>query len=114
MAIIYHFPSKDERQWAGVYEAITMLLTYLGATLDEIDKLQSCLRERWEALGKPFDVQLPYHIVGALTEEQHEVFCNALRAQATEIAQHFKNEHSATLLEFVKLEFEIVRLKRIE
>ena len=114
IATIFQFPSKDERQWAGIFEELAKLLTHLGATRAEIELLQPRLRERWEALGKPFDVQLQHQLIGPLTDEQHEAIRNALQAQATEIARHFKIEHSATLLEFLKLEFELVRLKRDE
>lgn len=114
MATIYQFPAKDERQWVGIFEEVAKLLTHLGATLAETDQLQPRLRERWEALGKPFDIQLQHQLVGPLTDEQHEAIRLALQAQAVEIASHFKIEHSVTLLEFAKLEFELVRLKRDE
>lgn len=112
MATIYQFPAKDERQWASVFEEIAKLLSHLGATLAESDQLQPRLRERWEALGKPFDIQVQLQLVGPLTDEQHEAIRNALQAQVDEIVNHLKIEHAATLIEFAKLEFELVRLKR--
>jgi len=114
MATIYQFPAKDERQWVGVFEEIAKLLSHLGATRAESDQLQPRLRERWEALGKPFDIQVQHQLVGPLTDEQLEAIQDVLQAQTVEIANHFKIEHAATLLEFAKLEFELVRLKRNE
>jgi hypothetical protein len=114
MATIYKFPAKDERRWAGIFEEITVLLFHLGATRAEIDQLKTHLRERWEALGKPFDIQVQHQLVGPLSEEQLESINLALQAQAVEISNHLKIEHAATLIEFAKLEFELVRLKRDE
>lgn len=117
MAIIYNFPSNEERdecEWVDAYSKITTLLTDLGANLSEIEQLKPCIRERWEALLNPLEIPFEYQLVGPLTDEQREAFRNVLRAQAAEISGHYSKRRAAMFLELVKLEFEIVRLKRVE
>lgn len=113
MATIYQFPSNEDHEWARLCEVTTTLLTDLGATLAEIEQLQPCIRERWESLWDPRGIPFEYQLVEPLTEEQRETFRNVLSVQAAKIKQHFYSRYSTMFLEFVKLEFEIVRLKRV-
>ena len=112
MATIYEFPPKDERQWRGVAEELSIFLSYLGASSEEVAELLPKLRARWDALGKPFTIQIQHSYPAPLSAAQLDAIDQALRAQAAEIASVFKKEHSATLIEFARLEFEIVRLQR--
>ena len=111
MATIFQFPAKDGRQWEGVASEIEKLFASLGATDKESSQLLERLRPRWEALGKPFDIQLSHSLVGPLSPEQLASFEQALPDQAAEITQRFKTEHAATLIEFAKLELQLLKLQ---
>ncbi|MDO8464558.1 MAG: hypothetical protein Q7S46_04790 [Gallionella sp.] len=107
---VIQFPGKELRQWAGVADAIKPLLKQLGANDQEISELLEGLQPRWEQLGRPFQMTQPYSIPGTLTQPQIDAVNVALQSQADAIAQHFKAEYSQTLIEFAKLELQLLRL----
>jgi hypothetical protein len=114
MATIFQFPGKDDRQWSGVASELASLFSSLGASAEESEQLLKRLRPRWEALGRPFDLQLEHSLIGPLTAEQLSAIDQALLTQAAEITQRFKAEHAATLVEFAKLEFQLLRLQGMQ
>ena len=104
MSNIIAFPSKDHRQWAGIAQDLEVFLIHQGARVEQIPEILSRLRERWEQLGAPFSMQLPYSIPAPLSEEQVAAFEVALREQAAYISQKWKEESARTLIEFARLE----------
>jgi hypothetical protein len=108
---VIQFPGKDQRQWAGVAEELKPFLSHLGATDQEILVLLKKLQPRWEQLGRSFQLkQQQYSIPEPITFAQIEAINAALQAQAEAIAGQLKTEHGQTLLEFAKLEFQLLRL----
>jgi hypothetical protein len=114
MATILQFPAKDDHQWSGVASELVNLIRVFGATAGETEQLLKRLRPRWQALGQPFDIQTTHSLIGPLTAEQLSAFDQALRAQAAEITLRFQAEHGATLIEFAKLEFQLLRLQGMQ
>ncbi|MBI3528220.1 MAG: hypothetical protein HY067_09640 [Betaproteobacteria bacterium] len=110
MGTIYQFPEKDERQWQGVAVGLSDFLSALGASPEEAADLLPKLRARWDALGKPFSMELQYAVPSPLSAAQVDAIHEALQQQAAEITAVLKTEHAATLFEFAKLELELLRL----
>lgn len=106
---VIQFPAKDARQWAGVAEEHRTLLAHFGATAEEGAALLVRLRSHWARLGVPYDLKLEYSIPGPVSQEQSAAFESALRLQASRIVERHKEEHAQTLLDFARLEFELLR-----
>jgi hypothetical protein len=87
-----------------------VFFTHLGATAEEMPGLLSRLRGKWEQLGVQTDIQLPFSIPGPLSEEQVAAFEAALREQAAHICGLWKEDGARTLLEFAKLEYQLLRV----
>lgn len=111
MKTVIPFPSRDERQWSGVAQALSAYLATLGVTSNELQILLGKLRVRWETLGAPYDFKPSYELVDPLSAERLQSIDAAMQSLVAEIVNHQKAEHAATLLQFAQLEFEILRLQ---
>lgn len=108
MSNVIQFPTKTQFRKAAAQD-FTPYLVHLGATNDEIPYLLERLEYHFEQVEQSFDVALPHTFPGPLTEEQLGAIGAALKAQAVAISERLKESNGKILLEFARLECELLR-----
>jgi hypothetical protein len=105
---VIQFPSKNQIQ-KGSPEDFTPYLIHLGATDKEIPILLEKLLPHFERVSISFDLALPGTYPGPLTDDQLDAIGVALKAQADAISDRFKENNVKILMEFARLECELLR-----
>lgn len=108
MSNVIQFPSKAQIR-NGSPEDFRPYLVHLGATDEEIPVLLERLQHHFERVEQSFDLALPHSFPGPLTDEQLDAIGAALRAQAAAISDRLKDSNHQILLEFARLECELLR-----
>lgn len=108
MSNVIQFPSNAQVR-KGSPEDFRPYLVHLGATDEEIPVLLERLQHHFERVEQSFDLTISPTFPGPLTEEQLDAIGAALRAQAAAISDRLKENNGKILLEFARLECELLR-----
>lgn len=108
MSNVIQFPCKAKFQ-RGTPSDFTPYLIQLGATDVEIPILLKGLSRHFELVEQSFELKIDHSFPAPLTSEQLDAIGVALRAQAAATSNQLKERNSLILLEFARLEYEILR-----
>jgi hypothetical protein len=108
MSNVIQFPCKTRLQ-KGTPGDFTSYLIHLGATEAEIPTVLERLSGHFELVEQSFELGIAHSFPAPLTSEQLEAIGAALTAQADATSAQLKERNSHILLEFARLEYEILR-----
>jgi hypothetical protein len=98
------FPDSGERKWNGVAEELEKYLVAFGVSKEDAPGVLDRLRPRWERLGGPFQLSIPFEVPGPLTPEQQTAIQNAIELHLKAASNQFKAQSTEALLDFARME----------
>jgi hypothetical protein len=98
------FSDSGERKWNGVAEELEKYLVALDVSKEDAPGALDRLRPRWERLGAPFELNIPFEVPGPLTPEQQAAINNAIELHLKAASNQFKAQSTEALLDFARME----------